>query len=120
MTCAAAEFAVLGRGPPPVPSRMSLVRWSCAAAEARWPSAAAAPNPAKNWRRLISRIWSAPAPNPIAAALNVWVGQRDERQPPYADAQQPYGDALVMRHDGPGAPVGRQPAGAKPRPARAC
>ena len=65
MTCADAEFAALGRGPPPVPRRISLVRPACAAETGR-PDAAAAPNPATNSRRLIHRIWSASAPDPIA------------------------------------------------------
>ena len=55
MTCAEAELAFRGRGPPPVPRRMSRVTRFCAAAD-RWVIAAENATPARNLRRLMLRI----------------------------------------------------------------
>jgi hypothetical protein len=51
ITCAEAEFAVRGRGPPPVPSSTSLVCRFRATTDR--PAAATMPTPAKKSRRLI-------------------------------------------------------------------
>jgi hypothetical protein len=54
ITCAEAEFAVRGRGPPPVPSRMSLVRRLCPTADRA--AAATMPTPTRNSLRLIRLV----------------------------------------------------------------